>query len=61
MKIINFIIDLLICPFTLLLRAKGKNELPKEVKHVVLISVALIFTVAIIFLCYYREIFGIWY
>ena len=61
MKIINFIIDLLFCPFTLLLRAKGKNELPKEVKHVVLISIALIFTVAIIFLCYYMEILGIWY
>ena len=37
------------------------SKLPKEVKHVVLISIALIFTVAIIFLCYYKEILGIWY
>jgi len=59
MKIINFIIDLLICPFNLLLRAKGKNELPKEVNRVILFLIALIFTVVIVFLCYYKEILGI--
>ena len=59
MKIFNLIIEILICPFNLLLRAKGKNELPKEVKPIILAVIALVFTVAIIFLCYYKEIFNL--
>ena len=60
MKILNFIVEILTSPFTILLRSNAKPGTNKAVKPLIVLGISLAILVVLILIVYYEVIFK-WY
>lgn len=57
MKILDFIINLLISPFTFVFRIKSNQGIRKEVKYIWVLLLSVVVVAVFILLFYYKDLF----